>query len=76
MYEGVFLSYWKLLELQEKNVFIFVRASWYKTKLVLPLSKMAIPAVFLTKLSTMSKYKYITTEKVGEKQNVSLVRFS
>lgn len=53
---------------------LFARSSMFKTKLVLSLSKTVMPVLSM-KLST-GNLEYIITEKVGEKQNVGLVRLN
>lgn len=55
---------------------LFVKSTMFKSKLVLSLSKLAMPTpVASMKLST-GNLEYIVTEKVGEKQNVGLVRLN
>jgi len=53
---------------------LIVRSSLAKSKLALSVSKMVMP-VSSMKLST-SNLEYIVTEKVGEKQNVGLVKLN
>lgn len=56
----------------------FVRSSLFKlfkTKFILSESKIVMPVSSIKKIST-SNFKYIITEKAGEKQNVGLIKLN